>query len=149
MTAESRVPDIEDELERKTIDALKASSDKFSAGLITAETYQEILEALNEAVRGLVSEPIALAIDQERDLAGYSNSQVLNDALYKDSTNHIAVMTVDLTNGKMMVMDSELKGPPRSLSWSSKQDIDQAKDAMTQMRKLRAKFIKKGYRRML
>lgn len=65
------LPTFEEEFDRKLCEALRDARLKFEAGKISNVTYQHVLEAINTVARGLCDEPLILAIDQERDLAGF------------------------------------------------------------------------------
>lgn len=103
--------DCQEELNRKTFEALDMIDSQFQSGRMSESAYRGALEGINLCVRGLVPEQYVLALDQEISLlapkdrrtsvwaseaAVYVISQIVGD-------DYFVVRTVPAGEGKKVV----------------------------------------------
>ena len=140
------LPKFEDEFERKLGEALKNARLQFETGKISNATYQHCLIALNTVSRGLCDEPLSLAIDQERDLAGYDQEKEISvwkkgstlTTLVRDRTGESLKMFKAKANDQdLQISEANFKGElvPQDVSQESQ-------------RKLKKRLVRSGYVRV-
>jgi len=141
----SNAPQFEDEFERKLIEALTQVRAKYERGQIASHAYQHTLEALNDTSRGLCDETLSLAIDQERDFAGYGDD--IETTVWKTGSNVVVVTKGRMGETCRVITEKNGKTQDKLVSFA---DADIPSEACTEWsNKVKASMIKRGFERVV
>lgn len=139
------LPTFEAEFERKLVDTIGQARAKFESGLIANHAYQHTMEAINNVSRGLCDEAISLALDQERDMAGYGDDT--DTTVWKHGST-VVVVTKQRMGDKVRVLTNKASGlTDKTVEFNFA--VVPSEAATYFANKLKVGLIKKGYMRVV
>ena len=139
------LPTFEAEFERKLVDTIGQVKAKWDSGRIASHAYQHTLEAINNISRGLCDETIALALDQERDMAGYKDDT--DTTIWKHGSTVVIVTKERMGESVRVLTNKGGKLDDKTVQFTYQEIPSEA--ATDWANKMKVGLIKKGCERVI
>lgn len=141
--------DVTDEIDRKTLETIRLNQARYKSGVISRAQYQEILQAINDTIRGLCDEDIIAWLDRERMEIGFNNAELVHEALYDAGENRIAVVTTAPAMGRLVYANVVCGENPQMKQVRAADDIDAHGQINHKAKTIRKALVDAGYRTLI